>query len=418
MAEEKSTPVTEEATEEKVAEKKTTKKKAPKKDAKAKGKEANTNEAELEIEEIPESETEPIDDLDEEAEAMRMATELFSRIFAKKKVNGMTYAEKKEVYGKDIKSADKMRLSEDERAMQRADYAKEEYKELALAANPKKNILKVVEITGAVPDEKYGYVLEARLVSKDPFLDKKRGEFTIRIPLSEFADLSNDESFQGKNGLYHLDRALNRLLGLRVHVSIFEVNEKKAEAWASRLAASAKLSKYNFRGGNGKPGFKVGDVVTGTVIFTKRDSIVVSVYGQDCKIKTEDTTWTAAGPLYEEFRIGQKVNVKIMELDNDAVWSVNGHEYHLSKVKLSVKEATVNPNEAYFDKFEQGGKYLGEVKSITRDGTKVFVVLANKVLCLCDAPGLGVLGDRVVVLITKMDEKDKRIWGNIVSESL
>ena len=61
---------------------------------------------------------------------------------------------------------------------------------------------------------------------------------------------------------------------------------------------------------------------------------------------------------------------------------------------------------------------MGVVKNTTADGKQVFVVLGNKVLCVCKAPRFGVIGERVYVQITQKVESNNWIYGNIIDPAI
>lgn len=351
----------------------------------------------------------PADDSNVAKEAVDPIYEIAAKLnemFSNKTVEGMSFLEKQDVYGSTPTSADKLKRSENMRAISRVDRIKEEYKELSLAANPAKNIIKWLKVTGVETDETYGLCMITRLTSADTYTDNQRGEFKIKIPVSEFMVIDpKDPSYADKKkGYMYLQRELDKWVNTNIQAMIYNVNQKERTAMASRLAASAKLADYWFKPhGKEKARFKKGDIITGTVMSTKRDSITVSVYGQDFRIKTKEATWTAALPLHLEFKIGQFVDVKILDIQLDQIREVNGHSYNLAKITGSIRAAQENPNIAYYDDFEIDGKYVGKVKSTTADGTKVFVVLQNKVLCLCEAPLIGQLGEEVYVMVIRKE---------------
>ncbi len=389
---------------------KTTSKKAPK------AKEVNNTEVneDIIVDESPEQSNGlvPENDVD-----INQIAELLQQIYSKKTVSGMSYREKKSTYGNTLTSADKLLRDASVRAKSIVDWTKEEYAELAKAAEPHSNHIKWVKVIGVEEDDKYGICMIARLMNKDPYVDRNRGQFKVRIPVSEFAAFDpTNPSFQGEKGYFYFKRELDNWVGNNVQVIFYDVNEKKRVAWASRLAASALLSKFYFRGS--KPKFKKGQILTGQVMSAKRDRVTISVYGQDFNVRTDEATWTAALPLHEEFKIGQYVDVKILDVDNTFAWNVNKHNYELTKLVGSIKQASENPNEVYYNDFEIEGKYVGQVKSSTADGLKVFVVVANKILVMCDAPLIGTLGDQVYLQITKKDDKDKLFWGKIIKSSI
>lgn len=396
--------------EEKVVKKKPSTKGTTKKQTKAT---AKTKAEELTIDEAPEESNGLIDSEDNPTIDLKS---LLAAVYGKKTVEKMSYYEKKNIYGATETSTDNLHRDVNARAKSRIDWIKEEFAELSLAANPAKNVIKWVKVIGVEEDEKYGLCMIARLCNKDPYIDQMRGQFKIKIPVSEFRVFDPaDEQFSGKKGYFHFTRELDKMMNINVQVMVYEVNEKSRTAIASRLAASERLASYYFKEDeNGKAKYKVGDILTGMVVSAKKDSIIVSVYGQDFKVKTAEAKWNCVRALFDEFKIGQYVNVKILSIDNNFEWKVNGRSYNLSKVEGSCRQAEEDPNIVYYDDYAIGGKYVGQIKHITADGLKAFVSLGKDVLCVCDAPLLGVAGDESYIMITKKDDETHQFWGNIL----
>ena len=331
----------------------------------------------------------------------------------------MNYSERKEFFGSEITSADKLKNAPDKRAKTRNDWFKDEAAELAHAVGSKR--IKWVEINGREESNTYGLCLVARLCNHDPEVDKNRGIFKIMIPVNELFVLSQDDPrFQGPKALKYLDREVDKWIGLQVQVVVLSYNEKEHSAIASRLYASSKLASKFFRPtiGYETAEYKKGDVLTGTVMSRKRDEITVSVYGQDIRIGTRESSWLPTRPLQKEFKRGEKVNVMITELNPDFEWEVNGHKYHLCKMEGSIRLASENPNEIYFDDFDLNQKYMGTVKNTSADGKQAFVIIANKAMCVCPTPRFGVIGDRVLVQVTEKVESKHWIYGNIVDPAI
>ena len=400
------------ATKKKSQAKTSTKKATTKKDT-AKVEEAKEpEEIEVEEDEIPVEEFDEADDI--LADLMKL--------MAYRGHKGLSASERKEVYGNGIVADDAFFHTKENRAMTQEDWIQDEYKELSLASNPKRKSIKIVRVIGIEGDSVDELRLVCRLRNKDKVVDSHRGEFKIVIPSYELTDW-NPEDFKSARGAVDFERDLERWIGCDLQVVIFQVNEKERIASASRLSAAELLSYKYFKAKrkNGQPQYTEGMILTGTVMTTRKDRLVVSVNGQDIKIKSEEASWTPQLPLDNEFKKGQKVNVKILEIDNSYTRQVGKYTYKLSKLKGSIKQAQINPNKAHFDYYKLYQKYIARVKGETPDGTKVFCTLEpHNVSCLADASLIGKVsvGEECMVMITRIDEKECKLWGQVVNPNI
>lgn len=375
----------------------------------------NNTEAVLEQEQEPEDDgviedelvANDVSELEEDTdEIMEALIEAYKR----RKVNSLDYSERKKRAHEGIVADDRYLLNDENRAKTREDNIRDEYKELAAATNTRSRVIKWIHLDGMEEDEKYGYVVVGHLSNRS------KPEFRIKIATSEL-EMFNLDDFKTDNALNLFEREIQKWIGNDIQAMIFQVNEENCTAIASRLAASEILARRYFRAKKGSKAFGEGNIVTATVMTTRRDRIKVCAYGQDMTIKSEEASWLSQNPLDIEFRKGEKVNVKLLEVNNDFVYSVNNKNYHLAKIKGSIRQATENPNEIYFDQFKVGGRYEGVIKNSTVDG-KIFVTLGGVMDCLCNPAAVGAMGSRCLVKITKADDKKKFIWGDIINPDL
>ena len=343
-----------------------------------------------------------------------------TKALSKKHVEGMNYNERKQVYGALDQSKDKIFRTPEARAKQHGDWMKEEYQILYSKVSPDKNRLVRVLVTGRVIDEDYGPCLDARLCDKDPEVDRNRGYFHIRIPEDFFVDLTDEENMWNVSDEAQAKRFRNaimdRFVGIKTDVVVFEVKEFERKALASRLDASQHLSQRYFKGGNTyetRAYFHEGDVATGTVIAAMKDRLIVSVYGQDMEIRTEEASWLAASALYDEFKIGQNVDVKLLAIDNDYIKKVLGKEYHLTKLVGSIKQASVDPNIIFWQDYQVGNKYICRVKATANH--QVFCTVNNQITVVCDEIPSGRVRDEAMLRIVSKDEKKHQFRGVLLN---
>ena len=107
----------------------------------------------------------------------------------------------------------------------------------------------------------------------------------------------------------------------------------------------------------------------------------------------------------EYFRPGQRILVKILELDRTDKNNI--------KVTASVKQSAENPYEKALRRYVVDNRYVGTVSMVDTNG--VFVALDGGVDCLCSYPKRGrpPRGARVTVRILGISHETNRIWGAI-----
>lgn len=347
----------------------------------------------------------------------------------RKKIVDMKYDERAQVYGALDQSKDKIFRTQDARAKQAGDWMKEEHAILAAAAKQKKDHLLRVLITGRTKDDDYGPCMVARLCDKDKEIDKHRGYFRILIPIDFFVDLTDEETMwavddKEKSEKYK-NAIIDRFLDIKVDVVVFQVNEFERKALASRLDASQWLSQKYFKGGNThetRAYFHEGDVATGQVLAAMRDRLIVSVYGQDITIRSNECSWLANEALYDEFRVGQMVDVKLLSIDNDYTKEVLGRKYSLTKIVGSIRLATMDPNQLFFNDYLEGDLYTCRVKA--RANHHVWVTVNGQITVMCDEIPSGRIQEEARVRITKKEvvkdketgEKVFRFFGNLINK--
>ena len=205
------------------------------------------------------------------------------------------------------------------------------------------------------------------------------GAFKVIIPASEMFEFDEDaaDNYRGAT--------LSRRLGAEIDYVVKGIERREYYLDTDR---------------NGHHQLEAGDIAEARVVSVIRPGAFVELFGIEQFIPLEELSylrWVDATP---HFRIGDRVLVKILELDRSDRNNIS--------LKLSVKQAGE-------DAFKQAISriYVGNVTMITAVG--VFVSFEN-VSCLCQFPKRKrpAIGSPVTVRILGADLERLRLWGAIV----
>ena len=297
------------------------------------------------------------------------------------------------------------------------DRLREETAELSLAVDNSKKEIKTVILDGIEPDEDIAWVCVGHL--------KNRGDdavYKIKIAVSELTAYTQSDfenlTIESETELTRtLKDIASRWAGAEVQVVINKVYEERQEAYASRLAASEMLARWNFRrnsAGAKKPNYSVGSKVKAEVVEVKRDRMKVSVYGQDTWIKSDEIFWGFENPVYDKYSVGDYVNVLLLDVIPDFPYETQGKTYHLTKVIASVKQATPNPMIKKFKKYSVGGEYLARPIYRTKSG-RVMCITYDDVNILATPAAVNKEGKVVKIRLTGKDDETYKLWGDVIN---
>ena len=257
--------------------------------------------------------------------------------------------------------------------------------------------------------------------------ENMRGFVKIRIPDMLFlapsiykdfkVELSDDEATKELKRKYLQDE-LVAYIGANVAFVIQQFDEPEKLAIANRLVAMDLLTKLNYirpdkRDKDGRPRVFEGLKVAAEVIAVRKDRIRVNVQGVDTTIHSgRDLSSVALQSLPEEFKNGDKFYVKVKEIKNSEV-KVD-RKYNLREIVVSKTEGEPKESDLFFSSFTIGQICGATVKRI-EDGS-VFVRLENKMDAMCPIPTVCAFhpGDIVNVIITKMEDDTKFIYGKVI----
>lgn len=231
------------------------------------------------------------------------------------------------------------------------------------------------------------------------------GAFKIVIPAEETVTPPDD--FREQNPADVMHYLLTKRLGAEVDFIIKGIDKDANVAVASRLEAmKAKRKQYYF--GTDRDGNNLlysGQCAEARVVSVIRAGIFVDIFGLEVYIPLRELSYQRIMNAAEYFRPGQRILVKILELDRN--------DRNNIKVTASVKQSAENPYEKALRRYVVDNRYVGTVSMVDTNG--VFVALDGGVDCLCSYPKRGrpPRGARVTVRILGISHETNRIWGAI-----
>ncbi len=337
------------------------------------------------------------------------------KIFDKRRVHMATKEERQQIYDEEEVFADFGSVAETEKTKRR-----EEYNMFRDAARSvPKTILKGV--IGSVAELDGGtlvaYIDQVRRLEKNEEGNTAEGYFQTIIPVSQMIAY-DPKQYAGEEGKNELRKKLQRRIGTEIHLCIYDVREKEGIAIGSRLTAEAlRVNKWYIKKDekDGMPRLIEGMLAQATVIEVHNSYLNIEVAGAEGTIQHTELSYNHLSTLYDEYRVGDKINVKIKKITFFDYESDN-QKYRLARVETSAKEAQASPADKFFHQFHVGEVCAGVIKSEASE-TGVFVNLRGKMDCLCPIPASkrATVNSKCGVRITKMDDEQKRIFGEIIS---
>lgn len=151
---------------------------------------------------------------------------------------------------------------------------------------------------------------------------------------------------------------LKPYVGQSLKVKVIEINKQKRRAVFSHKEF-AVLEKQAQREAFWKE-MSVGKVVTGEVKRITNFGAFVDIGGMDGLVHVTEMSWGRIKPASEFVRVGDKVEVKIIDLSKDE-----------NKISLSIKQLTEEPWANFEAKYNLENVYQGKVVNLTDFGAFV-----------------------------------------------
>lgn len=194
-------------------------------------------------------------------------------------------------------------------------------------------------------------------------------------------------------------KQLMGLVGQSEPVRVTEVRRDDDLVVLSRNAALEQLANISWNK------LSEGMVVTGKVRQLSRKKILVEIGGIMISIPKEELSWGYITDPWVLLSNGQKLKVKIMEIDKEN-----------KKIIASPRECLVNPWPECTKRYLKSNLYRGRVTKVIEQA--VFVNLEPGVDVYCRHMKFERVrsDDIVVVRISGIDIKNKSIWGTLVNK--
>lgn len=205
---------------------------------------------------------------------------------------------------------------------------------------------------------------------------------------------------------------LTKRLGAEIDYVIIGLDNEANIAVGSRLKAmEAKRKQYYFKEDrDGNKQLYPDAVAEARIVAVIQKGIFVEIFGAESFIPLEELSYQRMFNAEEHYAVGGRVLVKIQEISYDT------ETYDVS-VRASVKRTEENPAIKAIKGLQINQRYVGTVTQVDVEG--VFVRLNCGIDCKCKFPPRGrpVRGSKATVAITWIDQKNCRVWGNIISSS-
>jgi len=225
-------------------------------------------------------------------------------------------------------------------------------------------------------------------------------EVRIVIPASEMMIDINEYDEQSNLELNNrYAQILSRMLGAEIEFIISGIDNKTGTIVASRKAAMLKKRQhYYINEIDGKPRITVGKNVESRVVAVGDKTIRVEIFGVETRISIKNVSWQWLEDLRDNYEVGERIYVKIMELEIKDINSI--------RIVASIKEAITNPSKSNIKKCTVQGKYIGKVTGLDKNVIYVRLNVGVNAIALAvhdrKAPNRK---DEVSFVITRIDEE-------------
>ncbi|MBM7716033.1 S1 RNA-binding domain-containing protein [Heyndrickxia sporothermodurans] len=194
-------------------------------------------------------------------------------------------------------------------------------------------------------------------------------------------------------------RQLRALTGKKVAFKVLEYIEdaEKQIFMASRTAALEEMAEITLRR------IKTGDEIVAVVRTVSPNLVRADIGGIEVRLPLDQIRYGWIDDLTEEVKPGDHLRVKVLDIDTEK-----------KEVRVSAKALMKNPWEDCKARYKRGAEYVGTVSGVREFG--VFVNLEAGVDSLASHLKYQNLqrGDRVLVRIIGIDEKEQQIRAKIV----
>ena len=196
--------------------------------------------------------------------------------------------------------------------------------------------------------------------------------FRIVIPLKEmFFDFpTNLHGDEYKEAVMRYNKLMNSMLGAEIDFVVRGIDSKARSVVASRKEAMYKKRQTFYMETDENGMFRIYEdrIVQARVTAVAEKAIRVEIFGVDCAMPVKDLSWDWLGDAGERFSIGDKILVRIKEVEREGIKDIY--------VRADARSVTDNRTDN-LSSCKIQGKYAGRVTD-THKGV-VYIRLNNGV---------------------------------------
>lgn len=196
--------------------------------------------------------------------------------------------------------------------------------------------------------------------------------FRIVIPLKEmFFDFpTNLHGDEYKEAVMRYNKLMNSMLGAEIDFVVRGIDSKARSVVASRKEAMYKKRQTFYMETDENGMFRIYEdrIVQARVTAVAEKAIRIEIFGVDCAMPVKDLSWDWLGDAGERFSIGDKILVRIKEVERESIKDIY--------VRADARSVTDNRTDN-LSSCKIQGKYAGRVTD-THKGV-VYIRLSNGV---------------------------------------
>lgn len=194
-------------------------------------------------------------------------------------------------------------------------------------------------------------------------------------------------------------KTIRDIIGTEIKFIIIESDKLTNTAVASRKKAMDRIKNIQLKK------YQPGDVVYAKIIMVSSKFITVECLGVDVKLKISDLEYGYVANLNTLYQVGDKIKVKIKEIDNEK-----------QTIKISHRDCKEDPYKNIRKSFTEGGEYLAKVTGFSDNG--VFASLKQGIDTMATLPVWLEIppmpGDSIVVKIKKIIPEKRKIYSSLL----
>lgn len=195
--------------------------------------------------------------------------------------------------------------------------------------------------------------------------------FRVVIPLREMLIEQGGPSTgkQFRDEMQRLNRLLGNMLGAEIDFVIRGIASAERKAVASRRDAMLRKRQTFYFGTDAEGMYRIheGRIMQARVIAVAEKVIRVEAFGVECSIPARDLAWDWMGDAHERYAVGDKILIRIQEVQRGSVENV--------RIRADVRSLNPDAGRAALAQCQLQSKYIGRITDVRRG--VVFIRLIN-----------------------------------------